>query len=101
VTEPFVVAGPEGSITVGPAVLTRLVVSAAEAVDGARVRRPRRSVEIDHSGDSASVSLELSVRHGAIVPEVARAVQERVAEAVSATSGLEVRSVDVSVEEVA
>lgn len=100
-TEPLVVTGPEGSITLGPAVLTRLVVRAAEAVDGARVRRPRRSVEIDHSDERASVSLEVVIRHGAIVPDVARAVQERVAKAVSATAGLEVRQVDVSVEEVA
>ena len=38
---------------------------------------------------------------GVPVPEVARAVQERVAEAVAATCGLEVERVDVSVEEIA
>ncbi len=92
--------GPEGAITVAPAALTRLVVRAAESVDGARVRRPRRSVEVGHGGGRASVSLELAVGYGKPVPELARAVQERVAAALAATSGLSVERVDVAVEEI-
>jgi uncharacterized alkaline shock family protein YloU len=100
VTEPLVLRGPEGAITVVPAALERLVVRAAQSVDGARVRRPKRSVEVDHDGGRASVSFELAVEHGVPVPGLARAVQERVAEAVAATSGLEVERVDISVEEI-
>ena len=48
-----------------------------------------------------SVSFELAVEAGVPVPELAQAVQERVAAAVAATSGLEVERVDVSVEEIA
>jgi uncharacterized alkaline shock family protein YloU len=101
VTDPLVFAGPEGSITVTPAALTRLVVKAAQSVDGARVRRPRRAVEVSHGGGRASVSLELAVAHGVAMPELARAVQQRVAAAVTASAGLEVESVDVAVEEIA
>ena len=100
-TEPLVLGGPEGTVTVAPAVLERLVVQAAQSVQGARVRRPKRSVEVSHGNRRAAVSFELSVEGGVPVPEVARAVQERVAGAVAATSGLEVESVDVSVEEIA
>lgn len=100
-TEPLVLPGPEGAITVAPAALERLVVRAAQSVDGARVRRPKRSVEIEHGAGRASVSFELAVEHGVPVPGLARAVQERVAEAVAAISGLEVERVDVYVEEIA
>jgi len=101
VTDPLVLEGAGGSITVSQRALTRLVVRAAETVDGASVRRPRRSVELAHEGGRASVSLELAVRYGHVASETARAVQERVAEAVLATCGLEVERVNVSVEEIA
>jgi uncharacterized alkaline shock family protein YloU len=99
VTEPLVLAGPEGAVTVTPAALEHLVVQAAQSVDGARVRRPKRSVEVGHSEGRASVSFELVVE--GVVPDVAKAVQERVADALAAASGLEVERVDVSVEELA
>jgi len=100
VTDPLVLDGAGGSITVSPGALTRLVVRAAETVDGATVRRPRRSVEVAHGGGRASVSFELAVHHGRVASETARTVQERVAAAVVATCGLEVERVDVSVEEI-
>jgi Asp23 family, cell envelope-related function len=100
--EPLVLAGPEGSITVAAPALTRLVVRAAEGVEGARVRRPRRSVEVSRTGRRGiSVSLDLEVAYGATVPGMARAVQERVARAVGDACGIEVERVDVTVAEVA
>jgi uncharacterized alkaline shock family protein YloU len=101
VTEPLVLRGPEGSITVAPAALTRLVVRAAESIDGARVRRPRRSVEVAHADGRVSVSLEVAVSHGAIVPELAHSVQERVAWAVARACGVEIERVDLTIEEIA
>ena len=98
-TDPLVLAGPEGTVTITPAALEHLVVQAAQSVEGARVRRPKRSVEVGHSEGRASVAFELIVE--GVVPDVASAVQERVAESLAAASGLEVESVDVSVEEVA
>jgi uncharacterized alkaline shock family protein YloU len=100
VTEPLVLAGPEGSITVAPAALTRLVVCAAESADGARVRRPRRSVEVVCSDGRASVSLDLAVSPVVAVPRLARAVQERVADAISTSCGLEVERVDLTIGEI-
>lgn len=99
-TEPLVLQGPEGSITLASSALAHLVARAAQSVEGARVRRPRRSVEVEHDRGRASVSLELAVPFGEPIPDVARAVQERVAAAVAATSGLEVERVDVTVGDV-
>jgi uncharacterized alkaline shock family protein YloU len=101
VTEPLVLRVPEGAITIAPAALERVVVRAAQTVDGARVRRPKRSVGIEHGAGRASVSFEVAVEHGVSVPRLARALQERVSEAVAATSGLVVERVDVYVEEIA
>ena len=99
-TEPLVFRSGAGSVTVTAAALSRLVAQAVSSVDGARLRRPRRGLEIQHADGRASVTLELSVGHGAVMPELARAVQERVAEALARTGGLEVERVDVEIEEV-
>jgi uncharacterized alkaline shock family protein YloU len=101
VTEPLVFRSAAGSVTVTAAALSRLVAQAVSSVGGARLRRPRRGLEIRHADGRASVTLELSVRHGAAMPELARAVQERVAEALTRTGGLEVERVDIEIEEVA
>jgi uncharacterized alkaline shock family protein YloU len=100
VTEPLVFRSAAGSVTVTAAALSRLVAQAVSSVDDARLRRPKRGLEIHHADGRASVTLELSVRHGAAMPELARAVQERVAEALTRTGGLEVERVDVEIEEV-
>jgi uncharacterized alkaline shock family protein YloU len=96
----YVVREAAGTITVTPAALTQLVVHAAEAVGGARVRRGRRHLEIEIEDGKAHVELELSARYGAVLPEVARDVQERVADALATMCGVDVTAVDVSVEEV-
>ena len=100
-TEPLVFRSAAGSVTVTAAALSRLVAQAVSSVDGARLRRPRRGLEIRHADGRATVTLELSVRHGAAMPELSRAVQERVEEALARTGGLEVQRVDVEIEEVA
>ena len=86
-----------GTITVAAGVLETIVRRAAEPVRDARVRR--RGVDIDVDGDGARVSLELAVRHGAVLPDVARDVQERVASQLRAMCGLGAAAVDVAVEE--
>jgi uncharacterized alkaline shock family protein YloU len=100
VTEPLVFRGPEGSITVTAGALTRLVAHAAQAIDGARVRRPKRAVEVTWEAGRASVSLGLSARHGVPLPGLAHGVQERVADAVAGVSGIEVDRVEVEIDEV-
>jgi uncharacterized alkaline shock family protein YloU len=97
----YVLDGARGSITVTPSALTGLVVQAAETVDGAEVRRGRRRLEIEVADGHARVRLELSARYGVVLPQLAREVQERVADALSSMCRVEVDGVDVSVEEVA
>ena len=99
-TEPLVFRSAAGTVTVTAAALLRLVGDAVTSVDGTRLRRPRRGLEIRHSDGRASVTLELSVPQGAAMPELARAVQERVAAALAQTGGLEVERVDVEIGEV-
>jgi uncharacterized alkaline shock family protein YloU len=100
VTEPLVFRGPDGTVTLTAAALGRLVAHAVEGVDGARLRRPKRGLDVAHADGRASVSLELSGRYGVSLPEVARAVQKRVADALARTTGLEVERVDVEIAEV-
>jgi uncharacterized alkaline shock family protein YloU len=97
----YVVEGAGGSITVTPSALVELVVRAAEAVDGAEVRRGRRRLDVEVADGHAHVRLELSARYGVVLPQLAREVQQRVADALSSMCGVEIDGVDVSVEEVA
>ena len=96
----YVVEGVRGSITVTPSALATLVVRAAEAVDGAEVRRGRRRLDIDVADGRARVRLELSARYGVVLPQLARDVQERVAEALTSMCRVEIDGIDVSVEAV-
>ena len=96
----YVLTDTRGSITVTPSALAELVVRAAEAVDGAGVRRGRRRLAIDVADGHARVRLELSARYGVVLPQLARDVQERVAAALTGMCGVEVDGIDISVEEI-
>jgi len=96
----YVLTERNGTITVTPTALAELVTRAAEDVDGAQVRRGRKRLEIDVSDGGARVRLEVTARYGVVLPELARHVQERVAEALTTMCRVEVKAVDVSVEEV-
>jgi uncharacterized alkaline shock family protein YloU len=100
VTEPLVFQGPEGSITLTAVVVTDLVAKAARSVDGVRLRRPRRAVEVRHSEGRASVSLELGAAPGQPLPELACAVQQRVGKTLAQATGLEVERVDIEIAEI-
>jgi uncharacterized alkaline shock family protein YloU len=96
----YVVDATHGSITVTPSALAELVSRAAEAVDGAQVRRGRRRLDVEISDGSARVRLELSARYGTVLPELARDVQQHVTDALATMCRVEVQAVDVSVEEI-
>lgn len=96
----YQVTRSQGAITVTPSALAGLVATAAESVDGAEVRRGRRRLEIDIGEGSARVRLELIARYGVVLPDLARAVQERVADALTKMCGVKVETVDISVEEI-
>jgi uncharacterized alkaline shock family protein YloU len=93
----YVVRGADGSISVTAAALASIVRRAAESVEGARVRR-RRGLELRIDGETAHVELELAAAFGAVLPDLARAVQERVAESLGSMCALQA-TVDVAVEE--
>ena len=86
-------------IRVTEAALTQIVVRAAQDVEGARVRRPRRHLDIEIDDGSARVALELTVDFGRVLPEVARDVQASVAVALGTMCSVTVSAVDVSIEE--
>ena len=89
----------DGTITVPAATLERLIAAAAERVGGVRVRRPRRNVDVSIADGGATVTLHLAARYGTVLPMVAEAVQREVVSALRQMCALEVRSVDVAVEE--
>jgi uncharacterized alkaline shock family protein YloU len=86
-------------VKVTDAAVTQIVVRAAETVEGARVRRPRRHLTVELDDGEARVELELAVSFGKVLPDVAGDVQERVAAALGTMCGVNVKAVDVSVEE--
>ena len=88
-------------VKVTDAALTQIVVRAAEQIEGVRVRRPRRHLDIEIEDGSARVTLELAVTYGRVLPEVAHGVQERVAAALGTMCDVSVTGVDVSIEELA
>ena len=86
-------------VKVTESALTQIVVRSAEQVDGVRVRRPRRHLEVEIGDGRARVALELAVEYGRILPDAAREVQERVAAALGTMCEVDVTGVDVSIEE--
>lgn len=95
----YVLREDGGSIDVTAGALAQIVQRAAESVEGARVRRPRRGLDLRLEDGRARVELELVVRYGIVLPDLARDVQQRVADALSAMVDLDVEAVDVSIEE--
>lgn len=90
---------PDGVIEIGEDAVEALVRRAAESVDGVRLHGRRRGLDVAVDDGRARVSLELTLRYGTVVGEVARAVQEQVADALADMCGLVVDAVDVAVEE--
>jgi uncharacterized alkaline shock family protein YloU len=96
----YVREAERGAITVTAPTLADLVTRAGEAVDGVRVRRGRRRLDIRIEGDRAHVTLELTARYGLILPEIAREVQERIRDALDTMCAVGTASIDVTIEEV-
>ena len=96
-TANHVIHDTAGTITVTATVLEHVVQRAAEQAGGVRVRR-RRGLDVEVEDGSARVAVELAVRYGTVLPEVAEDVQRRVADGIREMVGLEA-VVDVTVEE--
>ena len=71
-----VIKGPHGEVRIEGDALAALVLAAAELVDGARARRPRRGLDVSVADGKVEVELELAARYGTVLPELARAVQQ-------------------------
>lgn len=95
----YAVEGEAGTVTITTAALTQIVLQAVAGIGGARVRRPRRHLEVEVADGRAHVDLELAVRYGLPISDVARDVQAGVADALRTMCGVEIAAVDVSVEE--
>jgi uncharacterized alkaline shock family protein YloU len=92
------IRGPHGPIRIEGDALSALVITAAELVDGARVRRPRRGLDVSVAHGKATIELELAARYGMVLPSFAREVQASVAAALQGSAGL-AAAVDVAIEE--
>ena len=93
------IPGAAGSIRIEGDALAGLVVTAAELVDGVRVRRPRRGLDVVVKDGRARVSIDLGVRYGVVLPEAAAAVQTGVASALRDSAGLPATAVEIAIEE--
>jgi uncharacterized alkaline shock family protein YloU len=91
--------GTGGSVTLTEAALAQIVAQAVASVEGARLRKGRRRLEIEFENGHARAELELAVEYGRALPEVARAVQAQVTSALAGMCGVVVDAVDVAVEE--
>lgn len=94
-----VIRSPRGAIRIEADALAALVVNAAELVDGARMRRPRRGLDIAVAEGRVRVELELAARYGSVLPGLAGDVQARVASALREATSLEIDAVDVLIAE--
>jgi uncharacterized alkaline shock family protein YloU len=88
-----------GSVRVSEAALAQIVGGAVSSVEGARLRRGRRRLELALADGHARAELEVAVTYGLFLPDVVRAVQESVGEALGRMCEVEVDAVDVSVVE--
>jgi uncharacterized alkaline shock family protein YloU len=88
-----------GSVRLSEVALTEIVRRAVSSVDGARLRKGRRRLGVELQDGRARAELQLAVAYGCVLPEVAGAVQERVADALVRMCDVEVEAVHVTVEE--
>lgn len=93
------VSGDDGSVRVSESALAQIVGGAVSQVEGARLRKGRRHLALDLADGHVRAELELAVAYGHVMPEVARSVQERVADALARMCELEVDEVAVTVVE--
>lgn len=94
-----IIHGPAGTIRIDGGALAALVIAAAERVDGARVPRPRRGVDVVVADGRARVELELAAPYGTVLPGLGAEVQANVAGVLQDSAGLAVDGVHVSIEE--
>ena len=88
-----------GSVRLSEAALTQIVRRAVSSVEGARLSKGRRRLGVELQDGRASAELQVAVAYGRVLPDVAGAVQESVADALARMCDVEVEAVHVTVEE--
>ena len=91
--------GPAGTIRIDGGALSALVIAAAELVDGARVPRPRRGLDVVVTDGKAHVELELAATYGTVLPGLGREVQANMQALCGTRPGSSWKAVDISIEE--
>ncbi len=108
------IATEDGGISISEDVIATIVSVAAKEVDGVSDLYARMPVELGKKGikinkpstkgitialadDTVDISLDISVKYGVKLPEVATAVQEGVFHAVETMTSLKVRKVTVNI----
>jgi uncharacterized alkaline shock family protein YloU len=88
-----------GSVRVSEAALSEIVRQAVASVEGARLRKGRRRLDVVLEDGHARAELQLVVAYGRVLPEICTVVQDRVAAALARMCDVEVEAVHVTVEE--
>lgn len=95
----------EGNASISADILARYAADAATEIAGVRglVGRhlpPQRGVRVSESEGRVTVELHVEVDWGASIPDVGRAVQERVREYLARMADVEPAAIDVVVDEI-
>lgn len=93
----LVIESAAGRVVVTGAALSGHAVRAAETVDGVRVKRPRRGLDIAVAEGPVHVEARVSVASGAQLPVTGELVQQAIASALGRATGRSV-TVDVVIE---
>lgn len=106
-----------GTIKISEEVIASIATTAALEIDGvlkvnqkmspsvknisAQLKHIVKGVNIINSEDGVDITLQISVKHGFNIPEVAQKVQKNVSDALSGMTGLVIKRVNVIVTSVA
>jgi uncharacterized alkaline shock family protein YloU len=90
----------EGHATVSAGILGRYAADAAGDVPGVRGLTGRRAARVTEAGGRVTVELHVGMEWGASIPDVGRALQERVGAYLERMTDLDLAGVNVVVDEV-
>jgi uncharacterized alkaline shock family protein YloU len=90
----------EGRASISPEILSRYAADAAQGVEGVLALSGRRGARLLEGQGGVRVELHLRVEWGAAIPDVGRAVQERVREYLSHMADVHPVDVEVVVDQI-
>ena len=91
----------EGRASISAEILGRYAGDAAREVEGVLALSGRRGARLSDGDHGVRVELHLRVEWGAAIPDVGRAVQQRVREYLAQMADIDVSAVEIVVDEVA